>query len=330
MRDGRAVPTILRRPPEAQDEWQLVAVTVRLLDVARDGDVWRAEATLGAAGDLPIVGLSGSGTSADGLEPGRSARVIGIVKRAHPSASDQRFAIAPRSSADIELGSLTPGDEVEAPGGSHGDPQHRAGLDGAAAAGALAIPAATLDSLPRLADELVRVGGRVERVAGRRLTLDDGTAQADVRLASAIEPFEPALRVDEVLNVVGWVRARPGGPEVVVRSSADVRRTAVAETPVAVSPGEATSLTSGQLPDVATAMRAGDASDRSSGLPLGLLLPLACALAGLAVLLVGGAVVSMAWPSLGGRGQSTGRVPPAQPDDRDPNGTADGVRIGPV
>ena len=139
-----------------------------------------------------------------------------------------------------------------------------------------------------------------------------------MRLASAIEPFEPALRVDEVLNVVGWVRARPGGPEVVVRSSADVRRTAVAETPVAVSPGEATSLTSGQLPDVATAMRAGDASDRSSGLPLGLLLPLACALAGLAVLLVGGAVVSMAWPSLGGRGQSTGRVPPAQPDDRDP------------
>ena len=81
----------------APDEWQLVAVTVRLLDVARDGDVWRAEATLGAAGDLPIVGLSGSGTSADGLEPGRSARVVGIVKRAHPSASDQRFAIAPRS-----------------------------------------------------------------------------------------------------------------------------------------------------------------------------------------------------------------------------------------
>jgi hypothetical protein len=42
VRDGRAVPTILRRPPDAGDEWQLAAVTVRILDVERDGDTWRA------------------------------------------------------------------------------------------------------------------------------------------------------------------------------------------------------------------------------------------------------------------------------------------------
>ena len=29
VREGRAVPTILRRPPDSGDEWQLVAVTVR-------------------------------------------------------------------------------------------------------------------------------------------------------------------------------------------------------------------------------------------------------------------------------------------------------------
>jgi hypothetical protein len=53
-------------------------------------------------------------------------------------------------------------------------------------------------------------------------------------------------------------------------------------------------------------------------------------LAGLAVLLVGGAVVSLAWPRLGGRWHLAGRVPPDQPDRSDPNGPADGMRIGPV
>ena len=233
--------------------------------------------------------------------------------------------------ADIELGSLTPGDEVEAPGGSHGDAQHRAGLDGAAAAGALAIPAATLDSLPRLADELVRVGGRVERVAGRRLTLDDGTAQARVRLASAIEPFEPALRVDEVLNVVGWVRARPGGPEVVVRSRADVRRTAVAETPVAVSPGEATSLTSGQLPDVATAMRARRRL-RPVVRPAARTAPAASLARWRGWPCSWSAARSCRWrgPAWAGEGSRPVASRPLSQTIRDPNGTADGVRIGPV
>ncbi len=108
---SRATATILRRPPSESDEWRLVSVTVRIVDVERSGDTWRAEATLGAAGDLPIVGVAGSGISADALEPGRSARIVGIVKRAHPSASDQRFALAPRSRKDIELGGVVQTDQ---------------------------------------------------------------------------------------------------------------------------------------------------------------------------------------------------------------------------
>ena len=71
-------------------------MTVRITRVERDGDAWRAEASLGAAGTLPIVGLARSGIPADALEEGRNATITGIVKRAHPSATDQRFGIAPR------------------------------------------------------------------------------------------------------------------------------------------------------------------------------------------------------------------------------------------
>ena len=328
VRESRAAPTILHRPPEAGDEWRLVAVTVRLLDVERDGDVWRAEATLGAAGDLPIVGLSGSGTSADGLEPGRSARVIGIVKRAHPSASDQRFAIAPRSTRDLELGSAPPGDDSES--GTDGRADDPAALGGPSGSGTSAVPGTSLDALPDLAGRLVRIGGRVERIDGRRLTLDDGTAQADVRFAAAVEPFEPALQVEEVLNVVGHVRARPGGLEVVVRTAADVRRTAVADSTVGVAPSEPTGLASAVLPEIFRP--SGRAMVRTPG-------PAwrgrcfsrwrrrwpgwrsSCS-----------AARSCRWHGRAWAGDGTCRLAsrPLSRPQRDPNGTADGVRIGPV
>ena len=317
VREGRAVPTILRRPPDSGDEWQLVAVTVRIADVERDGDAWRAEATLGAAGDLPIVGLAASGTSADGLEPGRAARIVGIVKRAHPSASDQRFAIAPRSAADIELGDSAPGGDPAGPGAT-GGAQGPADPGRTGVAGDWAAPATTLDALATLADEVVRIGGRVTRIDGRRLTLDDGTAAVDLRLAAAVEPFEPGLQVDEVLNVVGRVRGRPGRLEVMVRSSADVRRAVLAEPAGEEAPAAATSLASGRLPDGMAAPELLEGPAVPSDAPP--LLPLALVLAGLAVLLVGGAVVSLSWPRLGGRWHLVGRVSPGQtsPQRSDP------------
>jgi hypothetical protein len=222
---SRAVPVLLRRPPEAGDEWRLVSVTVRISDVERDGDTWRAEATLGAAGELPIVGLAGSGTSADGLEPGRSARIVGIVKRAHPSASDQRFAVAPRSRADVALGRVVrsgaarTADRVA--GGSADSTGGATGTTGAM------IATATLAALGDMVGELVRVGGRVTAADGDLLELEDGTGQVMVRIA-ANDDLEPALRVGEVVNLTGVVRPpRGGGPAIVVRSAADIHRAAV-------------------------------------------------------------------------------------------------------
>lgn len=223
-RKGRASvkPTILREAPEGSSEWQLVRVTVRITHIERSGDTWRAEAVLGNGETLPIVGLAGAGVAGDLLEPGRAARVTGIVRRAHPSATDQRFAVAPRSIRDIRLGDLRTDDDDDGDGDD--DDERDSAL--AVVAGDSDVLSATFGSLADLDDRLVRVGGRVEVVAERRLILDDGTAQGVVRLDDTATAFEPALRVGQVVNATGRVRHRDGRPEVLVAAASDVRRAA--------------------------------------------------------------------------------------------------------
>jgi hypothetical protein len=246
---GRATPTILRRPPGAGDEWRLVAVTVRILDVERSGDTWRAEATMGAAGDLPVVGLSAAGIASAGVEPGRSARIVGIVKRAHPSATDQRLAVAPRSSRDIELGRVVATEPSSADEDAwRSEAGSRAISDGSTGE-PVSLPAVTIGALSRFVDRMVRIGGRLEVIDGRRLILSDGTAQASVRLADGVDPIVPSLRVGEVLNIIGLVRERgPGRHEVVVSAAADVRRGSLLEDDRSVSgESDGTTLLAGAL-----------------------------------------------------------------------------------
>lgn len=226
-RSGRVRVTDLGRPPVEAQEWLLVRVSARITDVERDGDSWRAEAALAGGQRLPIVGLAGSGIDGDLLEPGRSARITGLVKRAHPAATDQRFAIAPRSRKDIRLGRLQPVGDEGAAADDHGVDDEDDGLVGPAGGSGTAVFAATFGRLDGLEDRLVRVGGRVSQIAGQRLTLDDGTAEGVVRLADSVERTDPAIRVGEILNAVGRVeRHRRRGLEVVVKSGTDVRRAA--------------------------------------------------------------------------------------------------------
>jgi hypothetical protein len=224
-RRGAVRATPIKRPPAQRDEWRLVRSTVRITDVERDGDTWRAEAELANGSSVPIVGLAGSGIDGELLEPGRTARVTGLVKRAHPSATDQRFSLAPRSRKDIRLGRLV-ADDDDAGAGDDDDRDEDHGV-AAAGGGGGDVLASTLGSLDGLEHRLVRVGGRVEAVADRRLTIDDGTAQGSLRLADAAGRFDPAIRVGEIVNAVGRVRRhRQHGTEVVVGSVADVRRAA--------------------------------------------------------------------------------------------------------
>ncbi|MEA2026624.1 MAG: OB-fold nucleic acid binding domain-containing protein, partial [Chloroflexota bacterium] len=287
------VPTVLRRPPHESDEWQLVSVTVRIEDIERDGDTWRAQASLGAGGDLPIVGLAGSGIAPDTLEPGRAARIVGIVRRAHPSATDQRFAIAPRSRKDIELGNLVTADDPEDDEDRDDD---EAGIAIAETGGDdTTVLAATLGSLDGLTDRVVRVGGRLEAIEGPRLTLDDGTGRGTVRFADGVGPLDPELRVGEVVNATGRVRQRTGRPEVVVQAIADVRRAAaLGERP----PAELFAPRPTPPPDTALALGTEAASTPAPQAAASAFLPLVgiSGLAGSSLLLLGSAAL-LAWRS---------------------------------
>ena len=98
---SRAAGPPARATPVAQ-EWRLVSVTGRIDDVQKLGDRWRAELLVGST-RLVVVGQPGAGIAVTALVEGRMARITGIVRRPYPTASDQRYAITPRTPADLRV-----------------------------------------------------------------------------------------------------------------------------------------------------------------------------------------------------------------------------------
>jgi DNA/RNA endonuclease YhcR with UshA esterase domain len=269
---GRVRPIVLRRAPSEEHEWRLVRLIVRIVDVSRDGDSWRAEATLGAGGSLPIVGLAGAGIDPATLVEGRGAVLTGIVKRAHPSATDQRFGVVPRSADDLRLGPepvlRDPDDVAGADGGGDGadgadgpgDGSGDVPVTGADPAGDGASDI-RLDALAAFAGRRVRVAGSLQAVTGPRLRLDDGSATGVARLVDAVAAFDPPLTVGEVLNVTGVVT--PVSPEEweVVARAADVIRSAGLPAPSSPPVGDP----EGTRADLVTTGADGDAAGAAGG-----------------------------------------------------------------
>ena len=109
--DGGRVPspTVLHGQPGAVHEWRLVTLTGRIESVHKLGDRWRAVLVIGSQ-QVAIVGQPGSGIASSALVEGRTATVVGIVRRPFPTATDRRFAILPRFPADLRVagGSIAP------------------------------------------------------------------------------------------------------------------------------------------------------------------------------------------------------------------------------
>ncbi len=99
---GSRDPLVLHAQPNVAHEWRLVTITGRIESVHKLGDRWRAELLVGSR-QVPIVGQPGSGIAATALVEGRIATVVGIVRRPFPTATDRRFAILPRSAADLRV-----------------------------------------------------------------------------------------------------------------------------------------------------------------------------------------------------------------------------------
>ncbi len=164
-------PVVLHAGPRDANEWSLATVTGRVTDVSKLGDRWRAELRVGSAA-VVVVGQPGAGIASDTLVEGRTATVTGIVRRPYPTATDRRFAITPRSPADIRVGAA----EGAASGGGV---KGRTATGNPAPTGDLATPSpidVDLIDLDGHVGGLVRVGGLVEALYPGGFSLDDGTA----------------------------------------------------------------------------------------------------------------------------------------------------------
>jgi hypothetical protein len=211
-------------PLAAALEWRLVTVSGQVESVHRDGDTWRAELLM-TGGGIPIAGLSRSGIESTALLEGRTATIVGIVKRAYPTASDQRFAVVPRTTADIRLAQA--GSDAQQ-ASNHavigGESSWSNSSLGAAISGAspiatdvLAASAVLLADLAAYEGVEVSVGGVVINVDGIAVTIDDGTETALVRLPSIAAGSGMAIQAGDLLNVRGLVLRNANGElEIVV------------------------------------------------------------------------------------------------------------------
>jgi hypothetical protein len=224
------LPLRLSAAPTAGLEWRLVQVNGRLVTIHKLGDRWRAEIIVGTA-RIPVAGLAGSRISVGRLLAGRLVTIIGIVRRAYPSAIDQRFAIEPRSISDVAFEAGGPIHPAPAGGTGAGSGTPDAGYGpGVAPAGSSApLPAAPgsealvdLRDLPAHRGQQVQVGGLVTALLGSAITIDDGTASGRLFLAGEAAAYLDLVEIGDPIRVVGLVEVDAGGPYLLVTDPAGV------------------------------------------------------------------------------------------------------------
>ncbi len=210
-------PVVLGGQPGVAHEWRLVTVTGRIDTVRKLGDRWRAEIVVGGQ-RVVVVGEAGAGIPSATLVPGRTATAIGIARRPFPSATDRRFAVTPRSSADIRV------DRSPAPAAGGATDSTAAGPAPSASADPSAPVAddADLVDLDGLVGATVRVGGLVVDIRTDGFTLDDGTATGRVMLRGPALEVLPLIEPDDALDATGRVEASPDGAVIVLDDPAGI------------------------------------------------------------------------------------------------------------
>lgn len=192
--------------------WRLVEVRGRIDDVRKLGDRWRAEVSVGGA-KVVVVGQPGAAIPVSSVIEGRTATIVGIVRRAFPSASDRRPSLLPRSAADLRVaaysgagGSTRGGRDADDAGGAGagGPSSTTAGPDGSASSTPTAPDADLLD-LASFEGRTVRVGGLVTTLTDDGFVLDDGTDVAVVVVTGAATARLPLIEPGDAVNVTGRV-----------------------------------------------------------------------------------------------------------------------------
>ncbi len=225
---GSRPPLELRSAPGPAHEWRLARLSGTIVDVTRMGSRWRAELAVAGA-RVPVAGMTGAGIPSTLLAEGRRATVVGIVRRAHPSATARRFAIVPRSPPAHSIG---PAESVAS--GSRGGSAREPDAGVPSSAGPLD---ADLADLEQRVGEVVRVGGLVVELASDGFELDDGTAVGSVVLVGEASAYLPLIEPGDALNATGRVERRDDAIVVRVTDPAGIARVGELTAPAPAAEG---------------------------------------------------------------------------------------------
>jgi hypothetical protein len=159
---------------------------------------------------VPILGLAGAGIPSSALAEGRTATIVGIVRRPYPSATDRRFAVVPRSAADLTLGGPAGdgADTAKTSGSGTAAGSAVNGTDGAPGASAPSNGTpldVDLVALDEHVGRQVRVGGLVAAIVADGFDLDDGTSIGRVVLRGAALNALPSIGIGDALGAIGKV-----------------------------------------------------------------------------------------------------------------------------
>lgn len=280
-------PTELARVPGASLEWHLARARGRVVSVRKMGDRWSAELQIGRE-RLLVSGLPGAGIKASGLREGSTATVVGIVRRPYPTATDRRFALVPRSPADISVSDGRIDEAPPRPGAGAGTAS-RGGAGPASRTGAPAsTPGASRIDLGALGDyrgRSVTVGGLVVETGPAGVLLDDGTARRWLVLRAGAAVLLADLAVGDAVSATGTVDGDRGIEAVVVDDPAYVvlaAGTAADRAPAPSSGGATSSPGPAEVDQEASASQV-----RDGGRPAALGLAATLALLGMAAILGG-------------------------------------------
>jgi hypothetical protein len=279
-------PLRITAAPGSQFEWRLVQASGRFDAIHRLGVRWRADLIIGST-RIPVVGLTGSRIAVGRLLVGRRVTIVGIVRRAYPSAIDQRFVIDPRSMSDM---SFEPADPIrptptDRSTGARTAPGPAAGVGGDA-------PTASGESSVDLRDlnahrgQQVRVGGLVTGVKDALILLDDGTATRRLILTGAATPYLDLVEIGDPLEVVGLVEVDASGPYLLVSDPNGVARAGDPGPGTIASAGPSAGPTSRPETSASRQVDGSSTIDRSAGFgPANLLEALGLTLVGVIVAL---------------------------------------------
>ena len=234
--DALPATLVLKSPPNAAVEWRLVQISGTIVAAHSALGRWHADILMGRD-RISIDGLASTGIPVRLLIVGRTTIVVGIARRPYPTATDRRFAIVPRSKADLRVGAMAaPGStRAGASGGAAGEggttsrsggrggtstgggaTTNRGELPGAGTSGPggrnRSIDAPVDVDFAALGTRVgwhVRVGGLVVAVTGDYVTIDDGTTVGLVAVEGTAQMQLPSLRPGVAVNVVGLVRSDP-------------------------------------------------------------------------------------------------------------------------